>query len=112
MFVDAEILLQEIIEFPVVMVDAQTMEPVSTFHKYVQPRVNRDLTPFCTQLTGIIQDMVDDQPHFEEVLGLFNQWLIDKGKCKPERRPLSVVVAVPPPPLLYSAWTHPICISF
>ncbi|XP_055328042.1 ERI1 exoribonuclease 3-like [Paramacrobiotus metropolitanus] len=76
--------VQEIIEFPVVKVDAQTMEVVSTFHHYVLPRVNPALTTFCTQLTGIIQDMVDGQPHFEEVTQLFQKWMDAEGLLHPE----------------------------
>uniref|UniRef100_A0A1I8HUC6 Exonuclease domain-containing protein n=1 Tax=Macrostomum lignano TaxID=282301 RepID=A0A1I8HUC6_9PLAT len=40
---------QEIIEFPVLKVNAQTLATEATFHKYVQPRVHKELTSFCTK---------------------------------------------------------------
>lgn len=46
---------QEVIEFPVLRVDARSWKVVSKFHRYVRPEVHPVLTPFCTQLTGIIQ---------------------------------------------------------
>ena len=46
---------QEIIEFPVVVVDAHTFEVTAEFHKYVRPVWNPVLTKFCTELTGILQ---------------------------------------------------------
>lgn len=81
-----QMLPQEIIEFPCLMVNAKSLQTESTFHYYVQPRVNRQLTPFCTELTGIIQSMVDDQPHIEEVLEKFDKWLEDNGLLKPENK--------------------------
>ncbi|XP_064624936.1 ERI1 exoribonuclease 3-like isoform X1 [Lineus longissimus] len=67
---------QEIIEFPVLKVNAQTFEVEDQFHQYVQPRVNKMLTPFCTELTGIVQDMVDGQQHVEDVLKDFDAWMV------------------------------------
>ncbi|GAV04431.1 hypothetical protein RvY_14706 [Ramazzottius varieornatus] len=75
---------QEIIEFPVLKVDSRTMKPVSQFHQYVSPSVNSELTPFCTQLTGIIQDMVDGQPQFSETLRRFDKWMETEGLLRPE----------------------------
>lgn len=45
----------EIIEFPVVVFDTATLRIEEEFHQYVRPTVNPQLTPFCTQLTGIQQ---------------------------------------------------------
>nr|DBA17725.1 TPA: hypothetical protein GDO54_016054 [Pyxicephalus adspersus] len=59
---------QEIIEFPILKLNGRTMEIESTFHTYVQPVVHPQLTPFCTELTGIIQEMVDGQPTLSQVL--------------------------------------------
>ncbi|KAF8571401.1 hypothetical protein P879_05333 [Paragonimus westermani] len=42
--------LQEIIEFPVVKVNAQTLLSESEFHHYVRPVVHPELTDFCTEL--------------------------------------------------------------
>ncbi|KAM9111216.1 ERI1 exoribonuclease 3 isoform X10 [Orcinus orca] len=49
------------------------MEIESTFHMYVQPVVHPQLTPFCTELTGIIQAMVDGQPSLQQVLELLQE---------------------------------------
>ncbi|KAK2193357.1 hypothetical protein NP493_15g06052 [Ridgeia piscesae] len=73
---------QEIIEFPVLKVNGKTFETEAVFHQYVQPRVNRELSPFCTELTGIIQDMVDNQPHLEETLQKFANWMETEGLWK------------------------------
>lgn len=66
---------QEIIEFPVLKVNSSTMETEATFHSYVQPTARPTLTPFCTKLTGITQDMVNGQPSLLEVLRMFDEWM-------------------------------------
>ena len=66
---------QEIIEFPVLKVNSSTTEIEATFHSYVQPTAHPTLTPFCTKLTGITQDMVNGQPSLLEVLSMFDQWM-------------------------------------
>ncbi|KAL4236305.1 ERI1 exoribonuclease 3 [Mactra antiquata] len=75
---------QEIIEFPVLKINAKTLETEAIFHQYVQPRVHKELTPFCVKLTGIIQEMVDGQPHLEEVLENFNKWMLDNKLLEPD----------------------------
>lgn len=70
---------QEIIEFPVLKVCGQTFETLGSFHSYVKPKYQPTLSPFCTKLTGIIQDMVDDQPEFTQVLLQFEKWMEDEG---------------------------------
>jgi len=42
---------QEVIEFPVLKVNAKTFTIESVFHHYVQPKVHRHLTPFCTEVS-------------------------------------------------------------
>jgi len=69
----------EIIEFPVFKVNASSFEVESVFHTFVRPTVNPLLKPFCTQLTGIIQDDIKDAPTFPEVLRLFEVWMRDEG---------------------------------
>ncbi|GBO39807.1 ERI1 exoribonuclease 3, partial [Araneus ventricosus] len=39
---------QEILEFPVVKVNAETFRPEATFHSYVRPTVVPELSDFCT----------------------------------------------------------------
>jgi len=67
--------LHEIIEFPAVIIDAQTYENVSEFHEYCRPTVNPCLTDFCKELTGITQNKVDNAPSFPTVLKKFDKWL-------------------------------------
>ncbi|CAH1776115.1 unnamed protein product [Owenia fusiformis] len=74
---------QEIIELPILKVNGQTFEVESQFHQYVQPRVHAELTPFCTELTGIIQEMVDGQPHIEETLQSVDKWMLENGLLEP-----------------------------
>lgn len=70
---------QEIIEFPVLKVNAKTMQIEATFHSYIQPDVHTNLTPFCTELTGITQAMVDGRPSLKSTLKIFHQWMSDNG---------------------------------
>ena len=49
----------EIIEFPVKVIDTYSGKVVSVFHEYVKPTFNKKLSKFCTNLTGITQEMVD-----------------------------------------------------
>jgi len=50
---------QEIVEFPVLLVDASTGDVRDTFHRYVKPDVHPKISEFCTELTGITRDMVN-----------------------------------------------------
>ncbi|XP_065293437.1 ERI1 exoribonuclease 3 isoform X6 [Dermacentor albipictus] len=70
---------QEIIEFPVLKVNGRTFETEATFHTYVQPQAHPQLTAFCIELTGIVQDMVDGQPHLQQVLSQFDVWMREQG---------------------------------
>lgn len=59
--------VHEIIEFPVVVVDLYEKEIVGEFHSYVRPTVNSTLSDFCTKLTGITQEKVDQSPTLDQV---------------------------------------------
>eukprot|EP00118_Oscarella_pearsei_P021582 m.242896 g.242896 ORF g.242896 m.242896 type:complete len:206 (+) comp40229_c2_seq21:1637-2254(+) len=65
----------EIIEFAVVLLNSKTLKTEDTFHFYVQPTVNPNLTRFCIKLTGIAQNKVDGQPKLPEVMKKFDKWL-------------------------------------
>lgn len=65
----------EIIEFPVLLIDSQSFSVQKTFHRYVQPTVHPILTDFCIQLTGILQEMVDDAAPFKDVFEGFEDWM-------------------------------------
>ncbi|XP_074077705.1 ERI1 exoribonuclease 3 isoform X2 [Macrotis lagotis] len=81
---------QEIIEFPILKLNGQTMEIESTFHMYVQPAVHPQLTPFCTELTGIIQGMVDGQPSLQQVLERVDEWMAKEGLLDPSVKSIFV----------------------
>ena len=72
---------QEIVEFPVVVIDVAKKEIVKDFqfHYYVKPTVVPEVTQFCTELTGITQSMVDKGKEIQEVLKLFDKHLKDTG---------------------------------
>lgn len=87
---DERIVPQEIIEFPVLKVNAKTLEIESVFHHYVQPEVHAQLTPFCTELTGIIQEMVDGKPNLQETLKMVDAWMLEQGLLDAEVNSLFV----------------------
>ena len=49
---------QEVIEFPLVVIEVATGETKAIFRRYVTPQVHPKLTAFCTGLTGITNAMV------------------------------------------------------
>jgi len=70
---------QEIIEIPCAVLSTYDWQLKDMFHMYVKPRVRPILTPFCIELTGIMQETVDDQPHFADVFPKFCEWLTKGG---------------------------------
>jgi len=75
----------EIIEFPIVLLNAHTLQIEDTFHSYVKPKLNPTLTPFCTKLTGITQAQVDAAPYLPQVLQQVHKWLISKSLLPSEQ---------------------------
>ena len=71
--------IQEIIEFPVVKVNAKDFKTEAEFHYYVQPVVDPVIDPFITDLTGITQDMVTGKPTLPEVLKSLDEWMKKEG---------------------------------
>eukprot|EP01012_Entosiphon_sulcatum_P010935 TRINITY_DN1653_c0_g1_i1.p1 TRINITY_DN1653_c0_g1~~TRINITY_DN1653_c0_g1_i1.p1 ORF type:complete len:209 (-),score=29.77 TRINITY_DN1653_c0_g1_i1:45-671(-) len=67
---------QEIIEFPVVLLDTASLTVVDEFHQYVTPLEHPILTDFCKELTGIQQEWVDAGVPLEKCLELFHNWLL------------------------------------
>ena len=59
---------QEIIEFPVVIVDVKSKSIKSIFQTYVKPTLDPQLTEFCTELTGITQEQVDNGVSIQDAL--------------------------------------------
>lgn len=70
---------QEIIEFPVVLLDTHTLTVVDEFHQYVRPIHHPKLTDFCTELTGITQAQVDAGVTFPVCMELLRVWLVKNG---------------------------------
>jgi len=70
----------EIIEFPVVLLCLTTGKVVAEFHNYCMPVEQPKLSPFCTELTGITQTMVDQGVPLATCLVLFKQWV--ESVCK------------------------------
>jgi 3'-5' exoribonuclease 1 len=65
----------EIIEFPIVLVDGTTFDIVDEFRSYVKPGINPILSEFCIELTGITQETVDQSPDFVQVLNEFQVFM-------------------------------------
>lgn len=70
---------QEIIEFPCLLVRADDLCLVDQFHEYVKPVASPLLTNFCTDLTGITQDMIQNRDAFPDVLARFVSWYNSHG---------------------------------
>ncbi|XP_072309822.1 3'-5' exoribonuclease 1 isoform X2 [Eucyclogobius newberryi] len=68
----------EIIEFPMVLINTETLEIVDLFQEYVKPELNPELSEFCVNLTGITQKMVDDADPFPVVLEKAVAWLQER----------------------------------
>lgn len=66
---------QEIIEFPVLMLNLVTWKIEATFHCFVKPYIHPTLSAFCTELTGITQNQVDSAPSLVDVLAMVEKWL-------------------------------------
>jgi ERI1 exoribonuclease 3 len=73
---DTKLKCQEIIEFPVVIVDVVNKKILDNFfHFYIKPEVHSKLFPFCTELTGITQDLVDGGILLKECLEHLDKFL-------------------------------------
>jgi len=66
---------QEIIEFPSVLLDGEKLTVIDEFASFVRPVHHPKLTAFCSELTGITQQQVDDALFFPEVFALHMAWL-------------------------------------
>ncbi|NXH21240.1 ERI2 exoribonuclease, partial [Bucco capensis] len=73
----------EIIEFPAVLLNTSTGETESEFHTYVQPQEHPILSEFCTELTGITQERVDEGVPLNICLSQFLKWI---EKIQKEKR--------------------------
>lgn len=76
---DGTLYVKEIIEFPVLKVNAKTLKTESKFHTYVQPIAYPKIDPFITGFCGITQDMVEGKPHLPDALVQFHEWMKKEG---------------------------------
>ena len=65
----------EIIEIGAVLQNSDTLEIESEFQTFVRPQRHPVLTPFCTKLTSIQQQDLEDAPEFPDALDQMKQWL-------------------------------------
>jgi len=76
---DKKLNVQEIIEFPVVIVDVENRKILDDkFHYYIKPEVHPQLYPFCIELTGITQDKVDNGIPLKDALDKLEVFLREK----------------------------------
>ncbi|KAM8939124.1 3'-5' exoribonuclease 1 isoform 2-T2 [Pelodytes ibericus] len=68
----------EIIEFPIVLLNTQTLEIEDTFQRYVRPEIKNQLSDFCINLTGITQDIIDKSDTFPHILESVVEWMREK----------------------------------
>lgn len=87
--------VHEIIEWPVVLVDARTGKVVDEFHHYIKPEERPTLTPFCTELTGITQDQVDSGLTLKQALEAFQVWLKERDIGEGRRFSISLATDGP-----------------
>lgn len=69
----------EIIEFPVLALNAKTLKVDYTFHQYIKPTLMPKLTTEIIDLTGITQEIVDKGIELIECLKNFDNWLEDNN---------------------------------
>ena len=73
--------IREIIEFPSILYKIHEtsslpeIEYISKFSQYVKPVINPTLSNFCTELTGITQNQVNNAKVFKEVYKDHCKWL-------------------------------------
>ncbi|WP_193195028.1 3'-5' exonuclease [Nostoc sp. MG11] len=65
----------ETIEIGAVMLNQITWEIDSEFQQFIQPVRHPQLTAFCTELTTIKQQDVDQASRYPEVISDFKQWI-------------------------------------
>ncbi|MGB1363015.1 MAG: exonuclease domain-containing protein [Flavobacteriales bacterium] len=64
----------EIIEIGAVKMN-ERLEVVDDFCQFVRPKLHPEISPFCTKLTSIVQDDIEDAPLFDEAIEMFEDWV-------------------------------------
>lgn len=62
-------------EFAAVLLNVRTRDIEDNFHYFIRPRINPTLSPYCRNLTGITQALVDEQDTFPIVYQKWVNWL-------------------------------------
>lgn len=66
--------VNEIIEIGAVKLDRYG-EKISSFNRFVKPKINPLLSHFCKELTSIKQEEIDHASHFKSVIKDFQDWV-------------------------------------
>ncbi len=65
----------EIIEIGAVLVDGDTLDPIDELQTFIRPVRHPTLTPFCTELTSISQEMVAAAPRFPAAIAQLRRFM-------------------------------------
>jgi inhibitor of KinA sporulation pathway (predicted exonuclease) len=65
----------EIIEIGAVMVHGKSLDIVAEYQTFIKPVCHPILTNFCTELTSITQEVVNNAPSFKEAIASLQKWL-------------------------------------
>lgn len=68
----------EVIEIGAFIVQRSDYQIIDSFHSFVRPVIHPEITPFCTRLTHITQEDVQDAPLFRDVLTAIDTQLLKK----------------------------------
>ncbi|XP_022080568.1 3'-5' exoribonuclease 1-like [Acanthaster planci] len=71
--------IQEIIEYPIVLVNTKTMKIEDSFNSFIKPLLHPTLSKFCKELTSITQVEVDQADTFPLVLNGVHRWMKSKA---------------------------------
>lgn len=79
---------QEIIEFPSILLSRNekdgSLDEIGRFEAFVRPTAHPKLSAFCTELTSITQENVEEAETFEEVFQRHQEWLRAHGVFEPD----------------------------
>eukprot|EP01059_Diplonema_ambulator_P015180 TRINITY_DN26287_c0_g1_i1.p1 TRINITY_DN26287_c0_g1~~TRINITY_DN26287_c0_g1_i1.p1 ORF type:complete len:361 (+),score=52.58 TRINITY_DN26287_c0_g1_i1:105-1085(+) len=65
----------EIVEFPCIALNTATLHPTAEFHEYVRPTTIPELSEFCKENCGIVQEQVDKADTIDVVVIKFLKWV-------------------------------------
>jgi inhibitor of KinA sporulation pathway (predicted exonuclease) len=65
----------EIVEIGAVLLPSSNGQPTQEFARFVRPVIEPVLSPFCTRLTTIRQQDVEDAEDFSQVFPAFLEWI-------------------------------------